>query len=44
LQNAKIIAIPAGSNIIRFLPPYIITKKEIDLVILTLKKVLSFKF
>ncbi|MBI2036513.1 aspartate aminotransferase family protein [Candidatus Microgenomates bacterium] len=44
LQNAKIIAIPAGSNIVRFLPPYIISKKEIDLVIAVFKKVLSFEF
>lgn len=37
LQNEKIIAIPAGSNIIRFLPPYIIGKKEIDRVISVLR-------
>lgn len=33
LQNNGVIAIPAGSNIVRFLPPYIITKKEIDILI-----------
>ncbi|MBI3343032.1 aspartate aminotransferase family protein [Candidatus Gottesmanbacteria bacterium] len=38
LQEHRIIAIPAGSNIIRFLPPYIITNKEIDTVISVLKK------
>lgn len=37
LQQQKIIAIPAGSNIVRFLPPYIITKKEIDKVISVLR-------
>ncbi|MBI1919297.1 aspartate aminotransferase family protein [Candidatus Microgenomates bacterium] len=37
LQQEKIIAIPAGSNIIRFLPPYIIGKKEIDKVISVLR-------
>ena len=41
LQNEGIIAIPAGSNIVRFLPPFIITKKEIDILIRTLKKILS---
>lgn len=39
LQNAKIIAIPAGSNVVRFLPPYIITKKEVDRVISALKNI-----
>ena len=37
LQLEKIIAIPAGSNVVRFLPPYLLTKKEIDLVIKVLK-------
>ncbi len=30
LQNRKILAIPAGENVVRFLPPYIIEKKQID--------------
>lgn len=33
LQQEKILAIPAGENVVRFLPPYIITKKHIDFVI-----------
>ncbi|OGG27260.1 hypothetical protein A2960_00370 [Candidatus Gottesmanbacteria bacterium RIFCSPLOWO2_01_FULL_39_12b] len=41
LQQEKIIAIPAGSNIVRFLPPYLITEKEIDRVIKELKKIFS---
>lgn len=41
LQENHIIAIPAGSNIVRFLPPYLITKKEINLVIKVLKKVFT---
>lgn len=41
LQQEKIIAIPAGSNIVRFLPPLIITKNELDKVIFTLKKIFT---
>lgn len=33
LQEEKIIALPAGENVIRFLPPYVITKKQIDFAI-----------
>ncbi len=44
LQNEGIIAIPAGSNIVRFLPPYLITEKEINLVIKVLKKIFSGQF
>lgn len=39
LQKERIIAIPAGQNIIRFLPPYIITRKEIDKVIAILNNI-----
>ncbi len=39
LQEKNIIAIPAGSNIVRFLPPYLITKKEVDMVINALKEI-----
>ncbi len=39
LQEHRIIAIPAGSHIVRFLPPYIVTKEEIDTVILALKEI-----
>ncbi len=30
LQKRKILAIPAGENVVRFLPPYTIEKKQID--------------
>jgi len=41
LQLKKILAAPAGENVIRFLPPYIITKKEIDFVVETLRTILN---
>lgn len=41
LQMEKFIVIPAGSNIVRFLPPYLITKKEIDTTMNVLKKIFS---
>lgn len=41
LQDKHIIAIPAGSNVVRFLPPYLITKKEIDKLIEVLSDILS---
>ena len=41
LQGKNIIVIPAGSNVVRFLPPFIITKKEIDILIRTLKKIFN---
>lgn len=44
LQDNNIIAIPAGSNVIRFLPPYLITKNEINLVIKVLNKIFSGQF
>jgi predicted acetylornithine/succinylornithine family transaminase len=40
LQKRKILAIPAGKNVIRFLPPFIIGKKEVDFVVNTLKEIL----
>lgn len=40
LQNEKILAIPAGENVVRFLPPFIVQKKQIDHVINILKKVI----
>ncbi len=39
LQQNHIIAIPAGSNVVRFLPPYLITEKEIDRLIEALKRI-----
>lgn len=41
LQEYHIIAIPAGSRIVRFLPPYIITKKEIDQLTGVLRKIFA---
>lgn len=43
LQGEKILAIPAGDTIVRFLPPFIVEKKHIDQVIGILKKVLNIK-
>ncbi|MEK7177941.1 MAG: aspartate aminotransferase family protein [Patescibacteria group bacterium] len=40
LQGEKILAIPAGETVVRFLPPFIVEKKHIDLVVKTLKKIL----
>jgi len=41
LQQEKIIAIPAGSNIVRFLPPLIVTRKELAKAVIILKKIFS---
>lgn len=41
LLEKGIIALPAGSNVVRFLPPLIIEKEEIDFVVETLKDVLK---
>jgi len=40
LQQRHIIAIPAGSNIVRFLPPFLIGRDEIDMVVNTLREIL----
>lgn len=40
LQQRKILAIPAGEHAVRFLPPYIITKQEIDQAIKALQEIL----
>jgi len=37
LQSNKVLAIPAGDNVIRLLPPFIITQKEVDIFIETFK-------
>ena len=39
LQKNGILAIPAGENVVRFLPPYVISKKQIDNAISILKKI-----
>lgn len=41
LQNKFILAIPAGTNVVRLLPPYIISFEEIDYFIEQFKEVLS---
>ncbi len=41
LQEEAILAIPAGSDVVRFLPPYIITKQEIDMAVTKIAKVLN---
>jgi acetylornithine/LysW-gamma-L-lysine aminotransferase len=39
LQQRHIIAVPAGSNILRFLPPYLVGEKEIDEVMGALREI-----
>lgn len=41
LQENKILAIPSGDDVIRFLPPYILEKKHINFAIEKLKKIFS---
>lgn len=41
LQENQILAIPAGDTVIRLLPPFILKKKEIDLVLEVLSKILK---
>lgn len=41
LQQNNILAIPAGENVIRFLPPYVINKKQISFVVEKLKDILA---
>jgi acetylornithine/LysW-gamma-L-lysine aminotransferase len=40
LQRGRILAIPAGTDVVRFLPPYIIEKSHADRVVETLDRVL----
>jgi len=40
LQNNHILAIPAGQSVVRFLPPFIIQKEEVDQVVSALAKIL----
>lgn len=42
LQRRKILSIPAGENVIRFLPPYIIEKEQIDEAVDVLSDILKF--
>lgn len=41
LQKRKILAIPAGENVVRFLPPYIVEKKQIDEAVDVLSEILK---
>lgn len=41
LQKEKVLAIPAGSKVVRFLPPYIVEKNHIDYVFSKLEKILK---
>ncbi len=41
LQREKVLAIPAGDNVVRFLPPYIIEKKHVDEALQKIGKVFS---
>ena len=41
LQREKVLAIPAGSDVVRFLPPYIIEKAHIDQTVEALRTVLQ---
>lgn len=41
MQDSGVLVIPAGEQVVRFLPPYIITKKQIDEVVKIFKKVIS---
>lgn len=41
LQDERILAIPAGESVVRFLPPYIIEKKHVDQTVKALEKILA---
>lgn len=41
LQQNEVLTIAAGEDVVRFLPPYIIEKKHVDIVIRVLKKILN---
>lgn len=41
LQENFVLAIPAGDNVVRFLPPYIVKEKDVDFTVEKLSKVLK---
>ena len=41
MQDNRVLVIPAGEQVVRFLPPYIITKKQTDTAVGTFKKVIT---
>lgn len=43
MQDYGVLVIPAGDNVVRFLPPYIIEKEHVDIAVKTLEKVLQNK-
>ncbi|PIR58631.1 MAG: aspartate aminotransferase family protein [Candidatus Pacebacteria bacterium CG10_big_fil_rev_8_21_14_0_10_56_10] len=40
LQRHHILAIPAGDKVVRFLPPFLVQKKHVDLLVTALKQIL----
>ncbi len=41
LQGEKLLAIPAGESVVRFLPPYIVEKEHVDLALEKINRVVS---
>jgi len=41
LQREKLLAIPAGDEVVRFLPPYVVEKEHVDLALEKIDRVLS---
>jgi acetylornithine/N-succinyldiaminopimelate aminotransferase len=41
LQEMNVLVIPSGENVVRFLPPFIIEKEQIDDAIIKLQKILT---
>lgn len=41
MQDEKVLVIPAGDNVVRFLPPYIIQKKDVDKAVKAFEHVLA---
>jgi acetylornithine/LysW-gamma-L-lysine aminotransferase len=44
LQSAGVLALPAGSNVLRLLPPLICQRQELEVVIQTIQDVLDAQF
>jgi acetylornithine/N-succinyldiaminopimelate aminotransferase len=41
LQRERVLAAPAGENVVRFLPPFILEKDHVDFIINKLRRVLA---
>lgn len=39
LQDNNVLAIPGGENVVRFLPPYVLEKNDVDIAIKALRKI-----